>query len=235
MDCYISRSGYALPGGAQMKDLVLIPTYYRAEYLQLCLEHIASARGERDLEVQVWHDRRPGDRDVEESSRVAGQFTEKGLPNGVKFIWQRQHCFTGNIYNFLQAYRAAYEINYRYVYLIEDDVMVSADFFDWHEAVQARRDYFCSVGWHDIRNPKIKQQVKDGKYAQNPLANVESAVDFSSIGVCWKRENLAAIVRHATNLHYNNPVEYLTRTFPNNPLPGNRWIEQAGLIMRELL
>lgn len=209
-----------------MKDIVIIPTYFRPEYLTLCLEHIKAAAWGRTIEVRVYHDAPKSDGDGRDSRKV---FEASGLPG--YFVVRPKHNAIGNTLNFLEAYRAAYEdgFNARYVYLIEDDVLVGPDFFDWHEAVQPRRNYFCSIAWHCIRNPKAIRDSPD------PHTIVESAVDFSSIGVCWKREALAPLVRHAVPEYYTSPVDYLGRAFPDSPIPCNRWVEQAGLIMRLLL
>lgn len=235
-----------------MRDLVIIPAYFRPEYLWLCLEHIQRAR--RSLTTDIWivHDCKKLDEwklAFVEVNRARLHFPDLLISGTVR----QAHNAVGNTLNFLQAYKDAYSCeHYRYVYLIEEDVLISEDFFEWHEAVQEhgnvrqevslashpgiskqvyenRYDYFCSVGWHCVRNPKA--QVN----GQDPKQYIESAVDFSSIGVCWKREQLAEVVKHATPHYYYSPSEYLAKEFPSNPIRPNRWVEQAGLIMRILL
>lgn len=207
-----------------MRDIVIIPTYYRPEYLTLCLEHIQAARGDRDLEVRVYHDHKQHDGHIHEDSR--------GIANaaGACFRWQKAHNAVGNTLNFLEAYREAYADKPRYIYLIEDDVLVGPDFFRWHEAVQERGNYFCSVGWHCIRREDVKTNP-----VNDPNGYIESGQDFSSIGVCWKRDTLAALVAHAKPAYYMDPSTYLRAAFPNSPIPSTRWVEQAGLIMRLIL
>lgn len=198
-----------------MRDIVIIPTYGRPEYLSLCLEHLAAAAGGRDLEFRVYLDRHIGDKD-------------EGPPqNRPGFTVREPHSYTGNAFNFLEAYKEAYSTDARYVYLVEDDVLVGPDFFRWHEAVQARRDYFCTIAWHCIRNPEVRP-------SSDPAAIVETNRDYSSIGVCWKREKLAPVIQHANRDYYANPAAYLKQAFPKSALP-LMWSEQAGLIMRVLL
>lgn len=201
-------------------DRVIIPTHYRPEYLALCLEHIANARGSRDLDIRIYHDQ-PRTNAVGDTLDIAKRYN---IPVTVR----SPHQAVGNTLNFLEAYAEAYHSEARYVYLIEDDVLVGADFFDWHEAVQARADYFCSVAWHCIRNPAVKAST-------DPHAYIESAVDFSSIGVCWNRAKLVHLYEHATANYYLTPAEYMAIHFKGSPIPFNRWVEQAGLIMRLLL
>lgn len=207
-------------------DLVIVPTYHRPEYLELCLEAIRVAKGERNLNVWVCHDRKNRVEDLSDTELVVRANRMYGLP--IELITREPHCTVGNLNNFLSAYAAAYNSRARYVYCIEDDVLPAPDFFYWHEAVQARADYFCSVAWHCIRNPRTEKSA-------DPHAIIESTCDYSSIGVCWKREKLAEIVKHATPEYYAYPPAYLAKHFPRSPIPPNQWVEQAGLIMRVLL
>lgn len=203
-----------------MRDLILVPTFKRTEYLELCLERLAAVKPSY-AEVWVCHDNRPRMPFPREAFTLAERF-------GAQLCMLAPHWNLGNVTNFLESYKHAYDSPARYVYLVEDDVLVGNDFFKWHEAVQARGDYFCSVGWHDIRNPAFMP-------VEDPHALVESAVDFSSIGVCWKRENLAAVVAHAKTAYYSSLTGYMRKTFPDSPIPPHQWTEQAGLIMRVLL
>jgi hypothetical protein len=115
--------------------------------------------------------------------------------------------------------------------MIEEDVHIGEDFFAWHEAINLRGDYFCSVGWHCIRNPEIEAAGP----SINSKAYIETSRDFSSIGVCWKREMLAEIVPHACDAYYRNHRDYMRLMFPKSPIPAAQWTEQAGLIMRLIL
>lgn len=213
-------------------DVVLIPTWRRPEYLQLCLEHLAAAEGGPDKQVIISHDRHRNDAadvqaEVKLAYEVAAGFTDKF--KGLVFEIRDPHPYIGNPCNFLELYKRAYAsaVNYRYVYLVEDDVLVTPDFFRWHETVQERGDYFCTVGWHCIRNPEIRPST-------DPTEYIESLRDFSSIGVCWKREKLAALVAHATPDFYSNMRVYLAKAFPGSPISPGTWTEQAGVITRLL-
>lgn len=212
-------------------DLVIVPSHYRPEYLYLCLERLAQADGGRNKCVRIYQDRHVQDDALRLAElpnihavvkRFNGRFTD------IQYIEREPHTGVGNTRNFLEAYKRAYTDSWRYVYLVEDDVHVGPDFFKWHEAVQARGDYFCSVAWWCIRNP-LRIVCND------PLAYLESSKDFSSIGVCWRRENLSAVACHADDEYYENPSRYVAHYFPTSPIPRGQWTEQAGLIMRVLL
>jgi hypothetical protein len=213
------------------RDIVIVPSYYRADYLQCCLENILAADGGWDKEIWISNDAHPGDaerykKEWGELHEVARKFTAEF--EHFKFFSPAVHNYDGNSYNLLEAYRKAYSTDAPFVFLIEDDVLITPDFFRWHEEIQKRGEYLASVGWACIRNPKVPKEGGAGDY-------VESSRDYSSIGVCWKRENLQVLVQHANPDYYRNPIGYLGRTFPNNVIPPNKWTEQDGLIMRILL
>lgn len=214
------------------RDIVLVPTFYRPEYLALCLEHLAAADGGKEKEVWVALDRHTFDRpeQLADSSNISEIVRRYGNTFAkFRYIIRQPHTYIGNPLNFLELYKEAYEQgDARYIYLVEDDVLVAKDFFRWHEAVQARGDYFNTVGWHCIRNDRVKPST-------DPNAYVETGQDFSSIGVCWKRDKLAPVVKHANHKYYMDMTNYLHTHFANGPIPRGVWTEQAGLIMRCLL
>lgn len=215
----------------EVRDLVIVPVYYRPEFLALCLDHILKAEGGREKEVWVLQDRHTSDAfpltsRLGDVRRAAEWYSEAFA--AFRFEIRKPHQFRGNPYNFLEAYREAYLCsNIRYVYLIEEDVFVSRDFFRWHEAIQERVSPWVSVGWHCIRNPEVVP-TRDAR------AYVTSYRDFSSIGLCWRRENLAPVAIHARPSYYSSMAEYLGKVFPRSPIAKSLWTEQAGLITRLL-
>lgn len=216
-----------------MRDVVIMPAYFRPEYTALALEYLAAADGAKEKEVWVEQDRAfgnvghllqelPAMRQVVNAYALSGKFAKvmysERVPNG----------YIGNPCNFLEAYKKAFEQkDIRYVYLVEDDVIVSKDFFRWHEAVQELDDFFVTVGWHCVRNPEVKPST-------DPTEYITSYRDFSSIGVCWKREKLEPLVRHARPEYYRAMPTYLGQAFPGSPIPAGQWTEQAGVITRLL-
>lgn len=214
-----------------MRDLILIPTFARPEYLDVCLDHIFRADGGTEKEIIITHDRHVNDlsgvaKEIDLTRQVVAKW-QNSFKN-ITLIVREPHPYIGNPCNFLEGYKAASSpLDVRYVYLIEDDVMVNKDFFTWHEAVQARGDYFVTVGWHCIRNPEVKPGT-------DPHGIIESTRDFSSIGICWKREKLEPLVHHAKVEFYRNMAGYLRNAFPGSPIPAGQWTEQAGVITRLL-
>lgn len=215
-----------------MRDLVLVPSYFRPEFLALVLEHILAADGGRQKEVWVAQDRHINDgpeltRHLPDIKLICEKF--RWQFEAFRYIERPPHGFRGNPLNFLELYKEAFhQDDCRYVYLVEDDVLVGKDFFRWHEAVQEKEAPFISVGWHCIRDTAKVPATED------PHAYVVSYRDFSSIGVCWKRENLDVLVRHATGFYYIDNKAYFLKHFPGSPIPAGKWTEQAGLITRLL-
>jgi hypothetical protein len=207
------------------RDVIIIPIYYRPEYLYLCLERIMGNTG-AGLEIWLVQDRRATDfpqyaQEEQETDQILSLF-KKQL--NVRRIIRRPHSYHGNSHNVLEGYKAAYETNARFVYLIEEDVLVTEDFFRWHETVQGQGDYFCSIGYRCIRNSRVEHR-------DDPEGYLECAGDYASIGVCWRRANLAAVVKHARAGYYRDPMGYVQARLPHPKLPAGA-SEQDGLILR---
>ena len=213
-----------------MKDVVLIPIYYRPEYLQLCLEHLIEAEGVNDKQVWLMQDHHPDD---EHAHKIEAGWTQEVISAwkgalDLHYFLSPVHSTCGNSLNTLEAYKRAYASGAQRVYLVEDDVFVTPDFFEWHENAQNKGDFFCTVGnncfWH---NREKISPVKD------PAA-FYTASWYGSYGVCWKRENMPVFLRHANNTYYTNMPGYIQAQFPNTPL-GSTWTEQDGLIERLII
>lgn len=200
-------------------DLVCIPTYNRPDYLRLCLEYISHAN-HKGKQIVVFVDR--GKQLIREFYEVIRDFSSLDL----HVTFREHHEFSGNSYNTLEAYKEAYYSDARFVYLIEDDVLITSDFFEWHESVQQQEDLMCSVAYRCSRNP-----ARNKEYDSDPSAYLVSGQDYASIGVCWRREKLAPIIEHAKREYYANQEEYIVKRFPNNRF-ANCFTEQDGLIMR---
>ena len=209
-----------------MTDIVLIPAYMRPEYLTLCLEHLAAAEGSREnKEYWVCQDMRPDD---EHRCKMQLLWTKEVLDNSplpVRYIQRKPHGWGGNSYNTMEAYKEAYGTEARYVYLVEEDCVVSSDFFKWHESIQEKENPMCSIGYRCARNSQVRRDISD------PTAYFLSSVDYASIGVAWRREELTPVIEHAVTEFYANPGPYLDNRFPGDVYSG--WFhEQDGAIMR---
>lgn len=213
-----------------MKDIVLIPTYLRPEFLQICLEHLAhTASTPTPKEFWICADQRADDEYrykiiLEWQNEVISAW-RGNLP--IKFIPGAKHQFSGNSFNVLESYKKAYrEPGVRNVYLVEDDVFVTPDFFRWHElAMVVEPEAACSIAYRCSRNNEAHRGILQ------PGSYFTTARDYASIGVRWSRTTLGPILDHAREEYYADPTGYIQRVFAGNRFAGD-FAEQDGLIMR---
>ena|SRR5208282_1442314 len=199
----------------------------RPEFLSLCLEYLAAAEGSRDeKEYWVLQDMRLHD---EHRYNMQLKWTEEVIeksPIPVRYIKRRPHSFSGNSYNLLEGYKEAYESTAPFVALVEDDVLVTPDYWKWNDAVYAREpEIMASVAYRCKRNGEARTDITDSS------AYFTSARDYASVGPVWRRERLGPVVEHAVSEYYGNMAGYLDTRFPTDVYSG--WYhEQDGLIMR---
>ena len=207
------------PGGA--KDVVLLPCWRRPEFLWHCLDNLTRAEGIGAVHVLFRPDTgfSPDNLDVIRSFADRLPSYEIHLPVPCPFRRTKQSA------NLLLGYlRAAAEAN-RYVFLVEEDIMVARDFLRWHRAVHATAGpLFCSIG------------VKNPNRAVNPPDELEgyylSSGDFCSTGVCFDKRVLQTMIAPHVNMAYlRRPKKYIRRHFPASAV-GLGFVEQDGLIRR---
>lgn len=212
-----------------MKDIVIITSFWRAEFLHLCLKSLYECPDSRNKEIWLIQDFKVGNGSfgpiIEDLNKVAGYWKDKFGPNLILMV-RPPNTFYGNSYNVLSAYNKAYKTDAKNVYLIEDDVLISPDFFKWHEAVQRDGDWFCTIAGRSlaVRKPDVKYTENDYFISH----------EYRSLGVCWPRHNLESIVKHYDPIYYatqQNMVDYVYSKFPNSAY-GITMIEQDGLISR---
>src|SRR5260370_24039439 len=162
----LAKRGHAW-GRRTVKDIVLIPTYNRPEYLTLCLSFLAGTDcTDTPKEFWICQDMRPDD---QYRHKIMLEWTEEVLTT-----WRGRlplqlikpsfpHMYSGNSFNLMEAYKRAFQTErVRYVYLVEDDVLVMPDFFKWHEAIQEKEpEAMCSVAYRCSRNGEARKNVTD--------------------------------------------------------------------------
>ncbi|HYM34766.1 MAG TPA: hypothetical protein VET48_05175, partial [Steroidobacteraceae bacterium] len=182
-----------------MSDIVIVPAYFRPEFLALCLGHLERAAGSSDKEIWICQDWHVGDHEKfeiewKETQSVISE-AKKVFGEKLRTIVRPENSYYGNSCNVLSAYKRAFITNAELVYLVEEDVLVTPDFFQWHEQTQQETKPFCSVAG----------------YSHEPGAEA-----FASLGVCWRRENLAPILEHAKPDYYEWLANYLKVIFPDS-------------------
>lgn len=200
--------------------IVVIPTWRRPDLLKETCRRLKAARGSSNYWYN-FHVDRGYDPQVVEVARQSGL-------NGNIFIAEK-HTHKGNSYNVIsglfQAYRTlkkarAYDCM---VYLVEEDIHVSDDFFDWHETV------------HDEPEILIASAVKD----QNTDMQFSPAPDlwyrrrkYQSLGVSFEQEFLEELELYVPDLYWTDPVAMMRRMFPGSKMAPHAFTEQDGLIDR---
>lgn len=177
-----------------MKEVLLLPTFRRNEYLFCALKRIR----EQDLrlKIMVFSDRGEDNSEL----RDIVEFYNAGLR--ITPI----HNYHGNTFNVMEAYRWAYDCGFELIHMSEDDAMQHADCLAWHRQMHAELDFiFCSCGWVFNHHAPITDDIAFAPWFYAPNS-------------CWKREKLALIVKHANPIYYNSMVDYVLKNFPDSIL-----------------
>jgi hypothetical protein len=184
-------------------DVVIVPTYDRPEFLWLTLEHLSRAHGSETKEIWICEDQhadKPKDftlqvemlATIREAERLFGR-------EYVKYFGMIPHRSYGNSNNLIEALRRAYGTQAPFVYIVEDDTMVTEDFFRWHEQAQKQFDPFvsCSGRINRSLNFQLNGPEAIDESCKDLLACVRSRKAYMSWATCFKRENLKYLLKHA--------------------------------------
>lgn len=126
---------------------------------------------------------------VEETEYVRDNF----YPDALIFRANTHILVPSGCWNILESLKHGYQTGADYVFLIEEDVMVYPDFFDWHLSTQNSGDYFASCG------RLIERYGRD--YYTNP-------------GSCFNRKSLGLLVPHICVSYFAGRKAYLEENFP---------------------
>jgi glycosyltransferase involved in cell wall biosynthesis len=170
--------------GKFMKDIVIIPTYNRPELLYLCIEQLSKCEGIETKQVIIHeddHDDKP-----KHFSRILEileviRFAKRVLPH-VSHV-RVSHSNYGSSYNFIEGFRHAYNSDAKYVYHIEDDCLITPDYFRYaEEAHKLCPDAFVVCG-------NARPQSRTG---ESDLVHL--SYWFQTFALSFRRENLAKIL-----------------------------------------
>src|SRR4051812_30337557 len=139
------------------RDIVILPAYFRPEFMHLAIEKLYACPEMLNKDLWIYHDQKHDDMKVfgADFADVENDlvYWKRGFGNRLRTVIRPENGFYGNSYNVLGAYQKAYETDAKYVYLVEEDVLVTPDFFRWHESVQESGDHFCTIAGQSDRNP----------------------------------------------------------------------------------
>jgi hypothetical protein len=203
-------------------DVVIVPCWRRPEMLWHCLDNLTRAEGIDQVHVVF----RPDSGASAENIDVVRMYSDRlpsfsfEIPPPSPYRRSKQSA------NLLLGYLSALARARRFVYLIEDDIMVARDFLRWSSAVHmaSASPLFCSVG---VRNHNRPAFVGD-----DPSCYYVSAADFNPWALCFRREVLLDLVAPHVNVRYfARPKQYIRRHFPNSRVEV-AYCEQDGLLRR---
>lgn len=202
-------------------DRLLIPCFNRPEFLWHCLDNLTRAHG-IDMVHVIFSPDFGYSRDI---PTVIQEFAPKLKSYEVRRVPSIHHRGSKQSHNVLSGYMYAATKSSGLVFMVEEDVMVSRDFFDFHRAVhQAEPNLFCSLS---TVNHNRKVTTTD-----HPEDYYLTTDDYCSLGVCFdSRTILDHIAPHIGRPYYSNSGNYCLRTFPNSSI-GRGYTEQDGLIRR---
>lgn len=161
-----------------MKDVVLVLSWRRADYLQQCLNSLMNARGiENKIVWIVQNNRQDEGIDLTLVHKVIAESKQLVLNLDVR---------DGRLAHYA-AWELADVMNVPFAYFILDDVVVTPDFFEWHETVQADGEWFGSTAWRPDGGQTKPFDVE--AYYQLPFPNE------ISIGFCAKRESIKTLLQ----------------------------------------
>lgn len=199
-------------------DAIVIPCYDRAEMLAVCIEYLNRCDEYRDLVKVFALDEHLGRKRHSSIDEMLGVID--GQPKAVVLL--NENSYHGNSYNVLTALMFAKYFG-RFIFYVEEDVMVAKDFFRWHYAVHAREELFCSVA--------VQNQNSHVTAPPDPSLYYISQTDYSALGVCFPSASLDLLEPHVTPEYFSNMIGYIRNRFPNSRF-GMQFSEQDGLIRR---
>ena len=207
-----------------LKKICIIPAYDRPEYLYLCLEKIVETNEYHDIKIIVSLDLNynPNNLDViDKFNNILNiTLTSNNINVSNKEMKQSFHL--------LSAYKKYYNMHKPdLIYMIEDDIIISKDFFSFHEDIhKLHSNTFVSI----VSEPN---NFKGLPGSNNDIYHSPMS-DYQSLGVCFNANKLNEfILCHNVSEYYKNPNHYLLNKFPNSKY-NNKWWEQDGMIRRVL-
>jgi hypothetical protein len=172
-----------------LTSVIAIPTANRPELLALTLEKLASATGRPEVHIYADNVSEPRLREIEIVRDL--YLPEAFIFNAAPHIKAPSGCW--NILNAIKS-AARWAEN---VYLVEEDVLVYPNFFEWHECLDADHNQL-PVASCGRRHPDIRWQYRHL---------------YTNPGSLLRRPLLDRLIPHICDAYFEDPRGYLDRTF----------------------
>ena len=170
-------------------DIVVMPVANRPEMLALSLERLSLAQG--TPEVRIFVDC-VGQTRLDEFEHVRDTYYPLA---DLYYAQEHTPCVSGT-WNILQALKAGYDSGAGLVFLIEEDIMVRPDYFDWHRQEMATGQYLATCGRKDPRFYPLHPDL------------------YTNPGSCLRRDLLERLCCHINDDYFVRLRAYLDEKFP---------------------
>jgi hypothetical protein len=177
-----------------VRELVIMPTCKRPEFLALALEKLSAAPKEHpsDLNVNIYADTSA---DIASVEFVRDRY----FPEATVYQWGKHIDAPSGTWNILKSIEAAFLAGADRVYLIEEDVMVRPSYFDWHRSIH-------DAGAHDGTVLATCGRVE--KRLERLFGEV-----YTNPGACLTRRLIAQLLPHINDDYFSRPAEYVVENF----------------------
>lgn len=200
-------------------NYVLIPCFSRPEMLHWCCEQIKKADGAKDFHYVFKMDY--GYQSDLHTIIDRFPFSCERIKT-IRHKWQD----TKQSFNVLDGYEFCAKRTDEFVFMIEEDIMISNDFFTWHEAVHnSVHNLFCSIAVNNPNRLVIRLQPELNEF-------YTTTNDYCSLGVCYRKEVLLQqVMPFCMPAYFSRCVQFVLEHFPDSSLHSS-FSEQDGLIRR---
>lgn len=203
-----------------MTDTLLIPCFSRPEFLWHCLDNLVKTGDLHTVHVII----KPDYGHAHGILDVVREYADRMPSYEVLKTPAPLHKTSKQSKNLLDGYQYAAQKSDQLVFMVEEDVMVSRDFFRYHRSLHDQQPgLFASLS---TRNHNRTVTVET-----DPAAYYLSTGDYCSLGVCMRKEVIDLIAPHNNHLYHRDPVKYCLHNWPNSTI-GRAYSEQDGLIRR---
>lgn len=201
-------------------DTLLIPCYDRPELLHHTLDNLVKTGDLHTVHVIF----KPDYGHAHGINDVIREYAGRMPSHEIKAPTVPPHKQTKQSKNVLDGWQYAAQKSDGLVFMVEEDIMVSRDFFRFHRAVHEQAQVFACLS--------TKNHNRSATVTADPEAYYLSGGDYCSLGVSMRREVIHEhIAPHANPMYYRDCVRYCRYHFPDSSLADSQ-SEQDGLIRR---
>jgi hypothetical protein len=169
-----------------MKQTVVMPCHKRIEMLALSLESLE--RTNEELDVRIFLDTATPER-LDEVEYVRDTFYPEAL-----IFHARPHIQApSGMYNILNALKQGLKWGGELIYIVEEDVVVRPDFFQWHQQAQKQGNFLATCG--------------------RRIPNLPNYNQYTNPGSCFSKDKLELVCSYITDDLFKAPREHMDRVF----------------------